>query len=70
MGVEQVTLEDRNDAYLARRILRAQPGGRTHRKLLAHASPRVLRMVDVLPPLLAVHCIARAEELACGQVPA
>jgi len=63
-----MTLEERNDAYTARRILRAKPGGRTHRKLLAGASYRVLRMVDIMPPLLASECIAAAEEKAAKVV--
>lgn len=57
-----------DDTYTARRILRAAPGGRTHRRLIAEASPRVLRLVEVLPPLLEQYCIARAEEMALAIV--
>lgn len=36
--------QDQADAYLARRIRRALPGGATHRKCLAMASERVLKI--------------------------
>lgn len=67
--VPDAPLSDRDAIYLARRIVRAAPGGATHKRLLRDATPRVLRLVDVLPDLLAAHCIAEAERLALLAVP-
>jgi hypothetical protein len=53
-----------DDVYTARRILRAKPGGATHKRLLHEATPRVLAMVEALPPLLDRFCIAFAERRA------
>lgn len=58
------TLDERNQAYLARRIVRAVPNGATHRKLMKMATPRVLAMIEILPALLTGNCVAQAEALA------
>ena len=65
---EHLTLQERDEAYHARRILRAQPGGATHRRLIKTATPRVMRLVELLPPLLATECIAEAERKAIMQL--
>lgn len=40
--------QDRADAYLARRIARAAPGGATAKKLAKLATPRILRIIAAL----------------------
>lgn len=56
--------EHRNDCYHARRIIRAKPGGSTHKRLWRTATPRIARLVDILPDLYKLHCIAEAERVA------
>lgn len=65
-----MTPADRDDTWLAYRIVRATPGGRTDRKLRATAGPRVLRMVEVLPSRLNDNCLAEAWRLTALDVPA
>lgn len=64
-----MTPEDRDAVWLARRIARATPGGRTDRKLRKGASGRVLRMVAVLPSMDAHNCQAEADRLTVEAVP-
>lgn len=54
-----ITAEQREAAYLARRIIRATPHGVTHKKLLKSASTLTLRLVEVLPLYMQKHCLAK-----------
>ena len=55
-------------AYIARRIIRATPGGATDKRLRKLASPFVMQLVDVLPKYLSRYCIAKAEDLAIEEI--
>jgi hypothetical protein len=55
---------ERDEAYHARKIIRANRTGATYKRLMRTATSRVLRLVEILPPLLSLHCIAQAETLA------
>jgi hypothetical protein len=61
---ESLTLQERNEAWHAYRIIRAKPGGATHKRLLKTATPRIMALVTLLPPYLATECHAAAERLA------
>ena len=68
MTYRSLTLQERDEAYHAQRIIRAKPGGATHKKLLNSATPRILRLVEIMPAFVAVECIAVAEQRALDQL--
>jgi hypothetical protein len=61
---ESLTLQERADVWHAYRIIRAKPGGATHKRLIKTATPRVMTLVTLLPRHLATECHAEAERRA------
>jgi len=62
-----MTLTERHQVYLARRICRAEDQAKFIRKNKVQMTPFLLELIEALPRLLNLHCIALAEAIAVAQ---
>jgi|GEM_PF-6000942 len=63
-----MTPNERSACYNARRIIRAQDPVKFAKKHRFDQDDLTMRLVSVLPALLAAECVAKAEELAVKQL--